>query len=142
MSVRKGDQTEGKLQVLNAAKTLQQHSFQLCTNEKVYPKSKRWALAQPTLQRAIDAASKIAAANVTPMRDGPFAEDDMRSRHALQIGALQDLQELLNLIGLAKDAGYLGDRTAYWTQLVADTKTLLRKWILSDEHRFNAMRQA
>lgn len=58
MSVRKGDRSDGELQVLNYARMLRNHSFQLCSNEKVYPKSKRWCLAQPTLQAALSVAEK------------------------------------------------------------------------------------
>lgn len=139
MSVRVGDRKEGHLQVLEDAKRLRQHSFQLCTNEKIYPKSKRWAIANTTLQLAIDAANDIAAANVTYIKDGSFCEQDFRSRHALQVDAMQKLQKLIAMIELAKEVGYLGDRTEYWVELVSKTKEHLRRWMNSDEKRYLAL---
>ena len=59
MSVRKGDRTQGKLEVLNLAMNLCTHTLQLCRNEKYFPKSQRWLLTQKIANEAVDALEKM-----------------------------------------------------------------------------------
>lgn len=132
MSVRKGDRTQGKLEVLNLAMSLCTHTLQLCKNEKYFPKSQRWMFTQKITSEAIDALTDIRKANAT-LVDG--TEEHYRIRSEYQTKAHAHLGALYALADIAfnMNSGLSSDQVAYWTSLIRDTDEKLKAWIRSDK---------
>ena len=132
MSVRKGDRSQGKLEVLNLAMNLCTHTLQLCRNEKYFPKSQRWLLTQKIANEAIDALSCIRRANAT-LLDG--SEEHYRYRSGYQTEAHAHLGALYALVDVAfnMNSGLGADQVAYWTELIRNTDDKLKAWIRSDK---------
>ena len=135
MSVRKGDRTQGKLEVLNLAMNLCTHTLQLCKNEKYFPKSQRWMFTQKVANEAVDALTSIRKANAT-LLDG--SEDKYRYRRERQTAAHANLGALYALIDVAynMNSGLGDDQVKYWTELVRNTDDKLKAWIRSDKKTY------
>lgn len=132
MSVRKGDRTEGKLQVLNKVRELKKYSLD---RVKTFPKSTRWLYAAPIADEIRTAAVCIRHANAVYI--SKEYTDDYKYRHGEQIKAHSSLDALLDLIDDAYDAGYIsGDQVNYWTGLILQTDDLLKAWIKSDKENY------
>ena len=128
MSVRKGDRTEGKLQVLNKARILKSYSID---RAKTFPKSTRWLYAAPVVNEVRSACLSIRHANSVHFPSEFPKENEYRRRE--QIIAHASLDALLDLIEDAYAAHYIsGDQLDYWTGLVIEADELLKAWIKSD----------
>ena len=138
MSVRSGDRTQGKLEVLNLAMKLCTHTLTLCKNEKLFPKSSRWLLTSKIANEAVEALSCIRRANAT-LVDGIHAEERHKYRSEQQTEAHAHLGALYALVDVAynMNSGIDGDRVAYWTSLIKDTDDKLKAWIRSDDNRYS-----
>lgn len=133
MSVRKGERTEGNLQVLNLSMNLAKYTLQICSNEKVFPKKQRWVTTQKLVNECIDAVSCIRRANSVFVK----TTEDYLYRRSQQIEARAHLSALLTLIDLSYQAFSIeSHRIEYWTGLVYDTEEKLRAWTNSDWTRF------
>lgn len=132
MSVRKGDRTQGKLEVLNLAMNLCIYTLQLCRNEKYFPKSQRWLLTQKIANEAVDALACIRRANATFI-DG--TEERYQYRSGQQAEAHARLGALYALVDIAfnMNSGLGADQVEYWTGLIRDTDTKLKAWAKSDK---------
>lgn len=135
MSVRKGDRTQGKLEVLNLAMNLCTHTLRLCKNEKYFPKSQRWLFTQKVANEAVDALTDIRKANAT-LVDG--TEDHYRIRSDYQTKAHAHLGALYALVDIAfnMNNGLSDDQVAYWTSLIRNTDEKLKAWIRSDKKTY------
>ena len=135
MSVRKGDRTEGKLQVLNKARILKSYSID---RAKTFPKSTRWLYAAPVVNEIRSACLSIRHANSVHFpsefpKDNEYRRRDYKYRRSEQIKAHASLDALLDLIEDAYAAHYIsGDQLDYWTGLVIEADELLKAWIKSD----------
>lgn len=130
MSVRVGDRSEGKLQVLCAAKDLCKYTRQVCKNEKVFPKSQRWIMTQKIVNESLDAMTCIRRANTARLDQ----DEEKVYRKAQQMEARCHLDALLSLIDLAYEAfGIETYRIEHWTELVQATLLLLKAWSKSEK---------
>lgn len=137
MSVRKGDRTQGKLQVLKYVRDLCVYTLKLCKNEKVFPKAQRWLMTSKIANEAVDAFTCIRRANSVRVTEGITAEDDFRFRRAQQISAQSHIDALLGLIDIAYELnGIESRRIEYWTNLAVKADRLLRSWMRSDKEKF------
>lgn len=129
MSVRKGDRTQGKLEVLRLANELATYTLTICKNEKLFPKSQRWLLTQKIANEAVDTLACIRRANAT-LVSGPEAEDRFRYRHGQQTEAHAHLGAMYALADLAYSLNsQIGpDRMEHWTSLISDTDEKLKAW--------------
>ena len=134
MSVRSGDRTQGKLEVLNLAMNLCTYTLRLCRSEKYFPKSQRWLLTSKIADEAVNALVCIRQANATRL-DG--TEERRSLRLMYQDEAHAHLDALYGLIDIAynMDTGLSSDQIEYWTKLVYDTDEMLKAWIRSDKNR-------
>ena len=136
MSVRKGDRSEGKLQVLNKANNLKKYSLD---RVKTFPKSTRWIYAAPIAAEIRAACTSIRHANSVYISAETI--DDYAYRHAEQIKAHASLDALLDLIDDAYNANYItGDQVDYWTGLVLEADDLLRAWIKNDKEKYKKLK--
>lgn len=131
MSVRKGDRSQGKLEVLDKARFLKEYSLNLIKNSKVFPKSTRWLYASPIATEVRNASVQIRKANSLPF------PEFFKERRGCQMLAHASLNSMYDLIEDAMLAGYISsDRAGYWTSLVKDTDEKLKAWSNSDKARF------
>lgn len=137
MSVRTGDRTQGKLQVLDLAMKLCVHTLQLCKNDKLFPKSQRWLLTSKIANEATEAMMCIRRANAT-MVDEAHYETRRQYRAGQQMEAHARLASLIALIDVAygMNSTIGGDRVEYWTRLIVETDERLKAWMRSDSKRY------
>ena len=107
MSVRKGDRTQGKLEVLKLASDLCVYTLNTCRAEKVFPKSQRWLMTQRIANEAIDGLTCIRRANATLVGDGPTAEKNFQYRNGQQVEAHAHYGALYSLVDLSYQMGGL-----------------------------------
>lgn len=133
MSVRKGDRTSGKLEVLNCISVLSSHTIRTCRSEKVFPKSSRWIMAKPIVDECISAFTCVRRANSVLVK----TQQDYEYRRSQQVEAHSHLEALLSLIDLAYNAFDIeARRVEYWTGLVLQADELLKSWMRSDKKRY------
>ena len=134
MSVRVNDRKEGHLQVLNCSLNLAVYTLQVCKNEKVFPKSQRWIMAQRLVNECLDAVTCIRRANATMVKDS----ESKAYRHGQQIEAYAHINAFMSLLEIAHRAFSIETRRIeYWTKLATDTNDKLVGWMKSDKERFN-----
>ena len=133
MSVRKGERSEGKLQVLNKARELKRYTLGLIKSEKNFPKSTRWLYAYPVADEIRQACVCIRHANSVFVT----CEEELRYRRVEQTKAHAHLDALLDLIDDVYDAAYItGQQVDYWTGLILQTDDLLKAWMKSDKEKY------
>ena len=133
MSVRKGERSEGKLQVLNKARELKRYTLGLIKSEKNFPKSTRWLYAYPVADEIRQACVCIRHANSVFVT----CEEELRYRRVEQTKAHAHLDALLDLIDDVYDAAYItGRQVDYWTGLILQTDDLLKAWMKSDKEKY------
>ena len=133
MSVPEGKRTESKLEVQTKSKELARYTTSICSNEKIFPKRDRWIITNRIATIALTIMEEVDTANsIYVSTKGDY---DLRRRS--QTIALSYTARLLGLMELA----YLkysidSKRIRYWTQLVIDTRELIKKWRKSDADRY------
>lgn len=137
MSVRKNDQTIGKLKVLGLSSKLAHHSVELCNNSNVFPKSTRFTLTNKIIDTSIDIMCHISTANSLKL------EECYELRRKYQSLAKANLGKLLTLINFSYDVlnNLSGEKVEYWTKLVVETQKTLENWTKSDEKRLEKFKK-
>ena len=134
MSVRKGDRSEGNLQVLNLIRIVSAHTLQKCRSEKVFPKSSRWIMAKPIMDECLGALTCVRRANAVYVGDDA---DAWRYRRNQQVQAHSHLDALLSLIDLAFTSFNIDpDAVQYWTKITVEADEKLKAWMKSDKERY------
>lgn len=132
MSVRKGDQDEGKLQVIEAAKNLLVYTYDKCVG-KTFPKAERFLLPSSIWYEAQKAHGKIIRANRLKVTNKLEAEE----RLLLEEEAVGHLDELGYLIDASHAIGKITDDQAdFWTGLNTTTQKLALKWLKSQREDY------
>lgn len=135
MSVRTGNRSEGKLQVLNDGRILAQYTLKKCKNDKIFPKASRWTMANRIVDACLEAISDITKANAIT-----FSKEFILWRQKLQYSAKGRLETMETLLDLAynDDSFHLSSKDLeYWTMLIENTLKRLNAWIKSDKERLN-----
>lgn len=137
MSVRKNDQTIGKLKVLGLSSKLAHNSVELCNNSNVFPKSTRFTLTNKIIDTSIDIMCHISTANYLKL------EECYELRRKYQSLAKANLGKLLTLINFSYDVlnNLSGEKVEYWTKLVVETQKTLENWMKSDEKRLEKFKK-
>lgn len=134
LSVRKGDRSEGNLQVLNLIRNLSAYTLQKCRSEKVFPKSSRWVMAKPIMDECINALTCVRRANAVYVGEDA---DAWRYRRNQQVQAHSHLDALLSLIDLAYTSFRIEPKQIeYWTKLAVDADEKLKAWMKADKERY------
>ena len=130
MSVRVGDRSEGQLQVLKVASDIANYTLTICSNEKSFPKSKRWMITQRIVGEALDGYACIRTANIS-RRDDVFEKSFRRQK---QVEARGHYNSLLGYIDIAYSHFNLDSkRVDYWGGMIDHEISLLNKWINSEK---------
>jgi hypothetical protein len=134
MSVPEGKRTESKLEVQTKAKKLAAYTVSICGNEKVFPKRDRWAVTNRIVSTALTIMEEVDVANDIYVS----TRGDFELRRRSQTIALSSTARLLGLMELAYiKYGIDGDRIHHWTQMVFDTRELIKKWRQTDKDRIH-----
>lgn len=136
MSVRKGDRDENKLEVLNDLRILSEYTIQICRNEKIFPKSSRWIMAQRIVNECLEAVTCVRHANSAYVGDDFMKDRILEYRIAEQMKAHSHLDAMLSLIDIAYGTfGIEGRKIEYWTGLVLTADDRLKAWMKGDKAR-------
>lgn len=138
MAVPEGKRSEPKMKVQTKAIELAKYSDNLCSNEKYFPKRRRWTVANRIVNYAFDIMDCINAANKIYVS----TKEDFCLRREYQTQAISCTGKLLGQIDLAYSSdkySLKGQSVAYWTGLILDVETLLRKWRNSDMERYGSL---
>lgn len=137
MAVPEHLRSESKLEVLTKSRELALYTSTICSNEKVFPKRDRWLLTNKIVEASLSIMEDIATANSIFVA----SKRDYELRREYQTRAFAYTARLLSLMDLAKEKYNLADnRVKHWTQLVVDTRNLVRKWKKSDSDRYKKYR--
>jgi len=138
MSVRKGDRSESKLEVLNDCRILAEYTIQICRNEKIFPKSSRWIMSKRILDECLEAISCIRRANAVYVGDKQSFKLNFEFRYQQQMQAHAHLDTLLTLVDLAYNTYNIeGRKIEYWTGLILEADDKLKAWMKADKERYN-----
>jgi len=131
MSVRKNERSENPLQVLNDARILTEYTIKTCKNEKNFPKSTRWIMANRIVNECLDAYVDLRKANSVPLD-----EENAKWRKRLQDEAYTHLYAMEGLIDLSINTFNLDmSKAEHWTSLVENTSHRMKAWQKSDKER-------
>lgn len=135
MSVRKGDQGEGDLKVIQASKVLINYTYDRVRDTNIFPKADRWIMAKSIWDEALKARSNIVVANSIRVENATDAEKrlNLEKEAVGHLDALNSLIDTCNVLGRISD-----DRMEYWESLVIDTLKPLKGWLKSDRQRYKS----
>ena len=133
MSVRVGERSEGKLQVLNDIRLLAEYTLRICKSDKVFPKSSRWIMANRLVNECLDAYGCVRRANATPLD-----EINITYRNRQQTECKAHLEALLGFIDLAYTVFHIDEnKIQHWVKLTNNVEKKLAGWEKSDKERIN-----
>lgn len=132
MSVRKGDQDQGKLKVLEASKNLTKYTYEMVKGG-TFPKSERWIMPKHIWDEVANAHAKIIRANSIRVENAEEAIE----RLLLEKEAIGHLDAAIALIDICNVTGTISDdRADFWTGLATTTQNLTKGWLKSDRQTY------
>lgn len=114
MSVCVGDRSPGRLQVLNDSTELIKYTHQLCRNEKVFPKSRRWMITSKIVDYNTEIFLLIREAYENSKEEG--MKEESKHKYAIARGKLAAFQSLVDLAYYI--CGIEDSRIEHWTSLI------------------------
>lgn len=128
MAVRKGDQEQGRLQVIEASKVMTKYTYDRI-RDKTFPKADKWIMPKRIWDEVVSAHTKIIRAN--SLRIDIF--DEAKERLLLQKEVIGHLDAADSLIDICHMNGVISDdRADYWSGLVTNTQSLAKAWNKKD----------
>ena len=112
------------------------HTIQICKNKKIFTVEYQEALTNDIIRCAKDIYVLAWRANniYTTVENGRWPD-----RERLQQLSISKCNELIALINIARRLFHLkGKKVRYWTELVVDAKTMLRKWHDANADQYRA----
>jgi len=133
MSVPENRRKESKLAVQTKAKELAYYTVRICSNEKVFPKRDRWIITNRIVSTVLTIMEEVDVANDIFVS----TKGDFELRRKSQTIAFSSTAKLLGLMELAYIKYAIeGNKMMNWTQLVVDTRNLIKKWRQVDKERY------
>lgn len=132
MSVPKSLRGESKLEVFVKVEKLACYTLHICNNENHFPKRYRWCLTSKIIDSVLEIHCLITKANAIYVKD----ESDYKIRKSYSKMALSETYSLLSMLDIAFNMFKVeSNRIEFWTTLVMEVQSLIRRWIESDEKR-------
>ena len=132
MAVRKGDQDQGKLKVIEASKNLCKYTYER-VKSNAFPKADRWIMPKSIWDEVRAAHTKIIRANAIRAE----TVEDAQQRILLEKEAIGHLDAAISLIDICNVLGQISDdRAAFWTKLATETQILCKAWLKSNRTAF------
>lgn len=136
MSVPVNQRSHGKLEAYSKAYELATYTIKITSNKKIFTEEYQEALTDKIISASLDIYLLAGEANDISVRTADD-EQNYHDRIRIQTEAHRKCGELSRLILLAKPIFHLSaKRVKYWSQLVKDTRTLIKAWSDSDKKRF------
>lgn len=133
MSVPVNERSHGKLEVCVKAHSLCCYTLQITANEKIFIPRFQESLTRSISDTALSIHMLCWGANNIIVKTA----DDLRMRSNYQEEAIVKCNVLLSLIDIAKSIFHLTTkRVIYWSELVMETRSLIRSWRESDRKRY------
>ena len=134
ISVRKGDQSPGRIRVIDASRELLSYTYDR-VHDKTLPKADRWLMSKSIWDEASAASSKIKRANRIKVEN----KKEAKTRILLEKEAIGHLDELAFLIDVLHMKHKISDdRAEYWTGLVTKTQNIAQAWLKSNRAAYQA----
>lgn len=128
MAVRKGDQEQGKIQVIEASKNLCKYTYER-VKSRTFPKAERWIMPKSIWDEVSAAHTKIIRANAIRVE----TSEEAQRRLLLEKEAIGHLDAAISLIDICNVLGQISDDQAkFWTGLAAGTQILCKSWLKSN----------
>lgn len=135
MAVRKGDQDQGKLKVIDASKNLLRYTYER-VKSKTFPKAERWLMPKSIWDQVSAANTKIIRANAIRAETAEEAAE----RLLLEKEAIGHLEAAIALIDTCHCLGLISDNQAdFWTGLATDTENLAKAWLKSNRQTYKEL---
>lgn len=131
MSVPEGKRTKPKMEVQTLAIKLAAHTENICSNEKRFPKRRRWAGANRLINYADDIVADIYAANEIRVS----TQEDFNLRRSFQTHAIASVGKMLGILQRVYESKFYnldGVSIEYWVDLIMNVKSKLMSWRNSD----------
>ena len=135
MSVRKGDQDQGKLKVIEASKNLCKYTYER-VKSNAFPKSERWIMPKSIWDEVSAAHTKIIRANSIRVE----TTEEARRRIMLEKEAIGHLDAAISLIDICNVLGQISDdRAEFWTGLATTTQVFCKAWLKSNRAAYKGL---
>lgn len=122
-----------ELAVFAKCRDLITYTLKITNNTKRFPKKVRFTITNRIQDKAISLYECLLEANEI----FPRSEKEKYEREQLQRHALTLCKELLFLVDLSFQSGYINARSCeYWTNLILNVKYMTAKWMKVDKGRF------
>lgn len=137
MAVPETQRGTGKFEVLIKANDLAVYTMRITKNPKNFPPEYQTALTNDIISTAKDIFIKCwTANNIRVAEDG----ENWKERKRLQVEAMQDCNNLLALLQMAKPLYHMeSKRLKYWAEKTIDVRQRIRDWKEGDGKRYNKL---
>lgn len=119
------------MEVQTFAIKLAAHTENICSNEKRFPKRRRWASANRLINYADDIVADIYAANEIRVS----TQEDFNLRRSFQTHAIASVGKMLGILQRVYESKFYnldGISIEYWADLIMNVKNKLMSWRNSD----------
>lgn len=135
MAVRKGDQAEGKLKVIEYSRQLTQYTYEKVRG-RTFPKSDKWIMAKSIWEDVSAAHAKIRRANRLHLDYATEAEERLK----LEGEVIGHLDSAASLIDTCHIVGVISEnQVEFWTKLITETQRYAMAWQKSDRQRYKTI---
>lgn len=115
--------------ILNSMRILEKYTFQICTNENIFPNESDLVFTLQILDICLDASAELECA----FHNSLIFPNSLYARRIHQTACYLHLNSLLHLIEYAWKTYNISSRhIKYWASLVVLTKKNLDVWVASD----------
>ena len=129
----KSDRTEGKDDILEAAKEMAGYTLRITSNEKNFPKRYRLTVINKIQEKAF----YIYDCLITAQEIYPNTKIEFERRLLYQKEARAACRSLMSMVEIAADTfGVDAGRFEHWTKMVSDLRSHTTGWIMADKARF------
>lgn len=117
---------------ISKAEDLAAHTINLCSNERHFPKRKRWLYADRIVGKALEVNTLIHEANAIY----PSDKSRLRLRLEYEDRALASIAGLYSLVAIAKRTSDLSlDSVEHWLSLIEEERKLLQGMRSADREK-------
>lgn len=136
MSVPFYKRAKRKLDIIDKSEKFTALTISIVSNDKHFPKRFRWCLNDPIIKSCLRVNSYIHGANSI----FPKAKSEMRFRNSIQLKAIEEINELLSMISVAKQSFAIDlNSIKTWLSDAIELRTILKGWYESDVKRIDKL---
>lgn len=127
------DRSEGKYDILEAAKEMAGYTLRITQNEKNFPKRYRFSVVNKIQDKAV----YICDCLIMAQEIYPNTPMEYQRRQLYQKEARAACRSMMTLMEIAADTfGVKAGTFEHWTRMVTELKNHTTGWIMDDQKRF------